>query len=407
MPAGWGAQTAGIPPALGAPGGGRPAAAGGPPLALHGDVPILSFVPNSFERLDDDPNAFREVLKVLDRLPFVSSVKRDIQSLRDLIYNRRAPRVMAIARDEMQGRALANALLGKRALLDDTEPYRWVRIDADGALLDWLSVPVGGEDATEQLARAFDDSVPDIALILASPADLDGRLEGVVTAIRRVQTRLSKPAEQTIALLTETDAVPPPRARPPYPEEKSHAIELLREKLGRILREGEIETHAVLAVSAHDGNGIERLSEMLVEILPDRARVESARAFVLASRGRREVANRIVHSSSTLALTVGMAPIPFSDAFVIAPLQVTMVSSIAHLAGRPWDRRAFGEWVASMGIVGGAGMGLRWTARQLLKVIPGAGTLVSAGVAGAGTVSMGQSAIAYFLRGEPKQLTAG
>lgn len=364
-------------------------------------------MPDPLERLDDDPNAFREVLKVLDRLPFVSSVKRDIQSLRDLIYNRRAPRVLAIARDERQGQALANALLGKTALPDDAEPFRWVRVDADGALLDWLSVPLGaGDDASERLSRAFDDTVPDVALVCCSPADLDGGLDGVVDELRRVLSRLEKPG-QTVALLTQTDSVPPSSARPPYPEDKRHAIELLREKLGRILREADVETHAVIAVSARDRHGIERLSEMLVEMVPDRARVEAARALDLASRARRDVANRIVHSASTLALTVGMAPIPFSDAFVIAPLQVTMVSSIAHLGGRPWDRRAFGEWVASMGIVGGAGMGLRWTARQLLKAIPGAGTLVSAGIAGAGTVSMGQSAIAYFLRGEPKQLAAG
>jgi uncharacterized protein (DUF697 family) len=49
--------------------------------------------------------------------------------------------------------------------------------------------------------------------------------------------------------------------------------------------------------------------------------------------------------------------------------------------------------------VGGLGMGLRFSAQTIAKFLPGAGNVVSAGVAGAGTTAMGQSAIKYFLRG--------
>ena len=34
-------------------------------------------------------------VKVLDRLPFVSTIKRDLTALRRLLYDRRAPRVAA------------------------------------------------------------------------------------------------------------------------------------------------------------------------------------------------------------------------------------------------------------------------------------------------------------------------
>jgi uncharacterized protein (DUF697 family) len=43
-------------------------------------------------------------------------------------------------------------------------------------------------------------------------------------------------------------------------------------------------------------------------------------------------------------------------------------------------------------------MGLRFSAQTIAKLVPGAGNVVSAGVAGAGTTAMGQSAIKYFLR---------
>ena len=49
-------------------------------------------------------------------------------------------------------------------------------------------------------------------------------------------------------------------------------------------------------------------------------------------------------------------------------------------------------------LVGGLGMGLRFSAQTIAKLVPGAGNVVSAGVAGAGTTAMGQSAIRYFLR---------
>ncbi len=136
--------------------------------------------------------------------------------------------------------------------------------------------------------------------------------------------------------------------------------------------------------------------------------MEAARALVHAAGPRRDVANLIVKSCSTIALTVGLAPVPLSDALLIAPLQVVMVSAVAHLGGQPWDRKAAVEWLGSMGVVGGAGFGFRWAAQQLVKFIPGAGSIVSASVAGAGTVALGQSAIAYFLRERPfEELTAG
>jgi uncharacterized protein (DUF697 family) len=48
-------------------------------------------------------------------------------------------------------------------------------------------------------------------------------------------------------------------------------------------------------------------------------------------------------------------------------------------------------------VVGGAGLGLRWTAQQLVKLVPGAGSIVSASIAGAGTTALGKSAMTYFL----------
>src|SRR5260221_5405942 len=48
----------------------------------------------------------------------------------------------------------------------------------------------------------------------------------------------------------------------------------------------------------------------------------------------------IANRAATIAVTVGLAPIPFSDAILLMPLQGLMVTGIAYVAGQPWDRRA-------------------------------------------------------------------
>jgi uncharacterized protein (DUF697 family) len=127
--------------------------------------------------------------------------------------------------------------------------------------------------------------------------------------------------------------------------------------------------------------------------------VEAARAFPVSRDKKREIARLLVQRASTIAVTVGLAPVPFSDAVILVPLQSLMVTSVAYIAGQPWDARAAAEWLGSVGLLGGAAFGLRWGAQQLIKLMPGAGTLLSASVAGTGTLAIGRSAIAYFIDG--------
>jgi uncharacterized protein (DUF697 family) len=140
------------------------------------------------------------------------------------------------------------------------------------------------------------------------------------------------------------------------------------------------------------------LSEAIVLALPQEARLEAARALTRAHEARLRIGNEIVQACTAVSVTVGVTPIPFSDMVLLGPLQAMMVSSLAYLSGRTWGRKTVAEWLTSLGVVGGIGMGLRFAAQTIAKFVPGAGNAVSAGVAGAGTTAMGQSAIKYFLR---------
>lgn len=355
-------------------------------------------------------------MKVLDRLPFVSSMKRDLVALRRLLYDRRAPRVAAVGLPGSGRTSLANALLsavtfGDGGAAPAPEPGRWVRIDADGRRLDWIELPAGaGDGALLELARpAFDESLPDVLLGVVEA----GREERAAALLHEALAALRAHLDDRhghkppiVVALTKVDVLPPSDAAPPYPPPKVEAIEhgltLLRKHLADLGPPKEsflaVCARPLLTEGAPRWN-VDHLGETLVDQLPDAARIEAVRAFEVGRDTKRRVARALVNSCSALAMTIGLAPVPFADAFVLLPMQAAMVTGIAYLSGRPWNRRAAAEWLASVGVVGGAGFGLRWSAQQLVKLVPGAGSIVGAGVAGAGTLAIGRSAIAYFVDG--------
>lgn len=362
-------------------------------------------------------------VKVLDRIPFVGSVKRDFLALRRLLYDRHAPRLAVVGAAGSGRTSLANALLGAVAFgptgaAPNPEPGAWVRIDADGRRIDWLELPSGGDvEALREMAHvAFEETPPDIlvGVVEAGSEARDG--EGVRDALLALKATLSTAHELTpkiLVLLTKVDTLPPTGDAPPYSHDKRSGIELALRALRESCGELGLDDDAYVPVCArpYDGESdsprynLDGVGEGILERLPEAGQVEAVRAFEVGKEARRNIARALVNSCSALAVTAGLAPIPFADALVLFPLQAVMVTGVAYLSGRPWDRRAGAEWIASVGTVAGVGLGLRWGARQLVKLIPGAGSLIGASIAGAGTLAIGRSAMAYFIDG-PGSLTS-
>ena len=76
-----------------------------------------------------------------------------------------------------------------------------------------------------------------------------------------------------------------------------------------------------------------------------------------------------------------------------------MVALIGGLSCREFSVDTAKEFLAAIGVNIGAGYALREASRQLVKIIPG-GFVVSAGVAGAGTLAIGKAAESYFFKGK-------
>jgi uncharacterized protein (DUF697 family) len=335
--------------------------------------------------------ALDQLAKVLDRIPLVSGIKNDLEGLRSLLYQRRAPRIAALGVGGSGRSALLRALIERRPGTGMLGPEHgeWVRVEHEGATVRWLEIDVDEDAARSQWKRALDERIPDLVLLTFSP----GNLEDAAQIAERARSLLRDLPEGTEALrvlplLTHADSL----------GHDAPAVQAALDRIRMQLRDRKLVADPPRAVSAMSGDGLAALSEAMVLALPEQARLESARAFTRAREARIRIANEIVQACTAVSVTVGLTPIPFSDSLLLGPLQAMMVSALAYLGGRVWDRKTIAQWLGSLGVVGGLGVGLRFTARTVLKLVPGAGSVVSAGIAGAGTTAMGQSAIKYFLR---------
>ena len=102
-------------------------------------------------------------------------------------------------------------------------------------------------------------------------------------------------------------------------------------------------------------------------------------------------AQKVIGAAVASAGAAAAIPVPFSDATLLVPIQLGMMAKIAHLYKIKFDRAAL---MAIVSTTAATQVG-RATFTGLLKLVPGAGTVVGgaigAGVAGSFTYAMGQA----------------
>ncbi len=207
------------------------------------------------------------------------------------------------------------------------------------------------EDAEIQLAEMLDRYVPVVAVVTKSIADNGFR--------QKVQELL-------------------PQTR--------NAVRVLAKEM--VLDSG----HAIPA------SGLENLVELTMTLVPEAQRDALAAAQRISVNHKLQRAHAIVASMALTAGGVGATPIPFSDAIAIVPIQLTMLASISAVWGLPTSTAYLGTLVS--GAITGTGGTLigRAVAAELLKLIPGVGSVVggviNAGVASTLTSAFGEAYIA-------------
>ncbi|MET0593617.1 MAG: GTPase [Polyangiaceae bacterium] len=150
----------------------------------------------------------------------------------------------------------------------------------------------------------------------------------------------------------------------------------------------------VMLVSAKRGTGIPALVQRITDLLPNALQD----SFIATQKADTELKERrirtLIYSKASVCAAVALAPIPVADILVLTPIQMAMVATIGYFHGVEVSADRAGELMGVMG----AGVGLREAARQLVKLIPGYGMVVSAGIAFAGTVALGETANLWFSR---------
>ncbi len=143
--------------------------------------------------------------------------------------------------------------------------------------------------------------------------------------------------------------------------------------------------------------GIEAFVDALAPLLPEaEARVihQLLDQFETDTVGDlyRETGRRYILPFSIMAATLAAVPIPLATMPVLTGVQVTLVISLGRLYGQTLTPSQAGGLISTIA----GGFLAQAVGRELIKVIPGLGSLVAASWAGAYTWALGEGACIYF-----------
>lgn len=137
-------------------------------------------------------------------------------------------------------------------------------------------------------------------------------------------------------------------------------------------------------VSKH---GLERLLEVTYSVVPEAQRIALASAQRIDLTIKARYARSWIAGAAAFAGGVGATPIRLADAALLVPTQAALLARIAMIYNIP--KEAAAKLIASSTAIAAAGGKI--AATSLLKIVPGVGSVVSAGVAATITAVLGES----------------
>jgi uncharacterized protein (DUF697 family)/predicted GTPase len=143
--------------------------------------------------------------------------------------------------------------------------------------------------------------------------------------------------------------------------------------------------------------GLEAFRDTLADLLPE---AESQAIYQLLDRSAgeqignlyRDVGRRYMLAFAIMAATVAAVPLPLATMPVLTALQVSMVGLLGKLYGQTLTPSQAGGLVSAIA----GGFLAKAIARELIKFIPGFGSVIAASWAAAYTWSLGEGACVYF-----------
>ena len=97
--------------------------------------------------------ALDQLVRVLDQVPLVSSIKNDVTGLRSLLYRRRPPRIAALGLGGSGRSTLLRALIERQPTREPlhADHGQWVHFEHEGAKVHWLEIDLDDIAARSEL----------------------------------------------------------------------------------------------------------------------------------------------------------------------------------------------------------------------------------------------------------------
>lgn len=134
--------------------------------------------------------------------------------------------------------------------------------------------------------------------------------------------------------------------------------------------------------------GLKELVDLTMQLVPEGQK----RAFTAAQKVdidlKKSLSHKIVAGAAASAAGIAVAPIPFSDAIAIVPIQIAMIAGITATFGLAFNESFLSSIVASVVTGAGASFAGRTIVSGLLKFIPGVGSVVGGTIAAATAVAL-------------------
>ena len=143
--------------------------------------------------------------------------------------------------------------------------------------------------------------------------------------------------------------------------------------------------------------GVKNLVEATAQIIPESAQKAWCNAQKASMELKVKRAHVLVMSSAAVSFGEGYIPLPFSDAFALVPTEIAMFAGINAIFGISVSDYLLQSIVTSLVGTAGATFAGRTIVSNLLKMIPGVGTVVGGTISGttasALTIALGEAYI--------------
>ncbi len=149
---------------------------------------------------------------------------------------------------------------------------------------------------------------------------------------------------------------------------------------------------SVMCVLARDYNvgeycvrkshGLNLLIDKTLEVIPAELQKAFVRAQSVALELKKSRAEAVVITTAAAGFAEGFIPLPFADAAALVPTQVGMLAAITAIYGLEADKAAVATVLSALFGTMGVTLTGRAMAAGLLKIIPGAGSIVGGSISG-------------------------